>query len=206
MVLALIGGGVYWLRQGPVGRRLQMVRDSPDAATTLGVNLTLTKLAVFVASAMIASIGGALLAMTQQAVDPAQFGFSTSLALLLAVVFGGRSLVSGAFVAVGLQLVELLPLQAWIHKYLPLLVALSVIGIAREPEGTIRLAARQTRYCLAVLYRRPRRQLAFAPLVVDGQRGWAAGNGGSTRPSGPTRRAPSLLHSSHERRETVRRG
>lgn len=201
VVLALIGAGVYWLRQGPIGRRLQMVRDSPNAATTLGVNLTLTKLAVFVASAMIASIGGALLAMTQQAVDPAQFGFSTSLALLLAVVFGGRSLVSGAFVAGGLQLVQLLPLQTWIHKYLPLLVALSVIGIAREPEGTIRLAARQAKYCMAVLYRRPRRELAFsAPLAAATPRGGAMSNGGGSR------RAPSLLHSSHERQETARRG
>ena len=196
-VLAAAGFGVYWLRHGPVGRRLQMVRDSPDAATTLGVNLTLTKLSVFVVGAAVASVGGALLAVTQQAVDPAQFQFTTSLTLLLLVVFGGRSLVSGAMVAGALQLVQLLPLAAWIHRYLPLFVAVSVIGIVREPEGTIKLAARQARYCLAVLYRRPRPELAGATTLgrSPGPVRPPAGNGSGPRPASGRRRAPSVLHS-----------
>jgi branched-chain amino acid transport system permease protein len=213
-VLAAAGFGVYWLRQGPVGRRLQMVRDSPDAATTLGVNLTVTKLSVFVVGAAVASVGGALLAVTQQAVDPAQFQFSTSLTLLLLVVFGGRSLVSGAIVAGALQLVQLLPLAGWIHRYLPLFVAVSVIGIVREPEGTIKLAARQARYCLAVLYRRPRPELAWAttltrspgPPPPSGPAAPSVGNGSDPRPASEGRRAPSVLHSARPPEAARRRG
>jgi hypothetical protein len=95
--------------------------------------------------------------MTQQTVDPGRFSFDQSLQLLLlVVVVGGRSLVSGALLAGGLYLVQLLPLPTAVDRYLPLAIALAVVNIAKEPEGTLRVAARQARYCLAVLYRLPR--------------------------------------------------
>jgi branched-chain amino acid transport system permease protein len=157
IALALAMGGALWLRQGPVGRRLQMVRDSPDAAATLGASVTATKLAVFAGGAAIASIGGALLAITQTTVDPSQFSFNTSLELLLVVVLGGRTLISGALVAGGFDLVQLLPLPTAVDKYLPLGIALSVIAIAREPDGLTRVMLNQVRYCGDVLYRLARR-------------------------------------------------
>jgi branched-chain amino acid transport system permease protein len=155
-VLTVVAAGVFWLKRGPVGRRLQMVRDAPDAAATLGASLTLTKLAVFAAGAAVAAIGGSLLAVTQQTVDPSNFSFNQSLELLLVVVVGGRLLVAGAMIAGGLYLVTLLPLPTWVDKYFPLLIAINVIFLANEPDGTLAVAIRQTRFCLAVLYRRPR--------------------------------------------------
>jgi branched-chain amino acid transport system permease protein len=157
VVLGVVASGVFWLRRGPVGRRLQMVRDAPDASATVGASLTLTKLAVFGAGAAVAAVGGSLLAITQQTVDPSNFSFNQSLELLLVVVLGGRSLVSGALVAGGLYLVQLLPLPTQVDRYLPLGIAFSVIGIANEPDGVLRVAARQARFCVAVLYRRHRR-------------------------------------------------
>ncbi|HVV75506.1 MAG TPA: ABC transporter permease [Mycobacteriales bacterium] len=153
-VLVLAGFGAVWLRQGPIGRRLQMVRDAPEAASTLGANLTLTTIAVFAGCTAVASIGGSLLAVTQATVDPSNFTSQTSLALLLAVVLGGRSLISGAVFAGGVQLVQLLPLDANVHKYLPLGVALSVIMVAQEPDGLPRVSVQQLKYCSAILYRR----------------------------------------------------
>jgi branched-chain amino acid transport system permease protein len=153
-VLVVAALGAVWLRQGPIGRRLQMVRDAPDAAATLGANLTLTKLAVFAGCAALASVGGALLAVTQSTVVPVNFDSSTSLALLLAVVLGGRSLIVGAVFAGGVQLMQLLPLGTNVHKYLPLGIALSVIMVAREPDGLPRVSLQQLQYCKAVLYRR----------------------------------------------------
>lgn len=158
VVLALAAGGVYLLKRGPVGRRLQMVRDAPNAAATLGANLTLTKLAVFAACAALASVGGALLAVTQQAVDPSNFSYNQSLELLLLVVLGGRALVSGALLAGLLQLVNILPLPTFVHTYFPLLIAFSVIAIGKEPEGTVAVALRQAQFCMAVMYRLPRRE------------------------------------------------
>ncbi|HVT22423.1 MAG TPA: ABC transporter permease [Mycobacteriales bacterium] len=153
-VLVLAALGAVWLRQGPVGRRLQMVRDAPDAAATLGASLTLTKLGVFAGCAAVASVGGALLAVTQTTVVPANFDSTTSLSLLLAVVLGGRSLIAGALFAGAVQLVQLLPLDERVHTYLPLGIALSVIMVAREPDGLPRVSLQQLKYCKAVLYRR----------------------------------------------------
>lgn len=153
-VFVLAAIGALWLRQGPVGRRLQMVRDAPDAASTLGASLTFTMIGVFAACTAVASIGGALLAVTQQTVDPTNFTSQTSLTLLLAVVLGGRSLISGAIFAAGVQLVQLLPLDTSVHKYLPLGVAVSVIMVAQEPDGLPRVSYQQLRFCREVLYRR----------------------------------------------------
>jgi branched-chain amino acid transport system permease protein len=190
-VLTVAGAGVYLLRKGPVGRRLNMVRDSPAAASTLGANLTLTKLAVFAAAAVIAAVGGSLLAMTQQTVDPSNFAFNNSLELLLLVVVGGRNLVSGALVAGALNLLNLLPgIPASVHSYMPLGVALVVIGIAKGSEGLPENIAAQTRYTTAVLYRLPRP--------------WASGLGGpvgvdpvpeSPRPAAVTAEMPALTPS-----------
>lgn len=163
IALSLAGLGAFWLRQGPIGRRLQMVRDSPNATVTLGASLTATKLAVFAACSAVAAIGGALLAVTQATVVPSNFSFDTSLELLLVVVVGGRSLISGAVIAGGFDLVQLLPLPAAVDKYLPLGIAFSVVAIAREPDGLGRVMVRQLSYALDVLYRRARRP-ASPPL------------------------------------------
>jgi branched-chain amino acid transport system permease protein len=83
----------------PWGRRLHILRDSPLAASTLGVNLTVTKLVVFTGCAMVAALGGSSTAPGQQAITPLDFMWSTSLELLLLVVLGGRSVISGAIIA-----------------------------------------------------------------------------------------------------------
>jgi branched-chain amino acid transport system permease protein len=163
IVLSLIAFGLWMLRRGPIGRRLQMVRDSPEAAATLGASLTVTKLAVFAGGAAIASVGGALLAVGQGTVIPSQFAFSTSLELLLVVVLGGRSYILGAIVAGGFQLMQLLPLPTWVHTYLPLGIALGVISIAREPEGLPRVLLTQLQSFGAILRSRALRFAAQSP-------------------------------------------
>jgi branched-chain amino acid transport system permease protein len=153
-VLVVATAGAWLLRRGPVGRRLQMVRDAPNAAATLGVSLTVTKLAVFAGCAAVAASAGTLLAITQTTVDPSQFSFNTSLELLLVVVLGGRSLVSGAIVAGAFNLMTLLPLPTTVEKYLPLGIAVSVVAIAREPDGLPQVMLTQLRASTAVLHSR----------------------------------------------------
>ena len=70
---------------------------------------------------------------------------------------GGRSLISGAVIAGGFDLIQLLPLPAAVDKYLPLGIAFSVVAIAREPDGLPRMMAQQASYAFEVLYRRARR-------------------------------------------------
>jgi branched-chain amino acid transport system permease protein len=151
-IFAVFAFGAYALRLGPVGRRLNILRDSPLAASTLGVNLTVTKLVVFVVCGMVAALGGSLVGTLQQAITPQDFMWSTSLQLLLLIVLGGRSVLSGALIAGAVYAVQLLPgIPANVHKVIPLAIAIGVIGLAQEPEGTVALTRRQTRFTLAVL-------------------------------------------------------
>jgi branched-chain amino acid transport system permease protein len=158
VVLGLAAGLVYLVKQGPIGRRLQMVRDAPNAAATLGANLTLTKLAAFAASAALAAVGGCLIGVTQESAIPSTFAYNQSLQVLLLVVLGGRALVSGAFMAGLLQLVQLWQhVPHFVTEYFPLTIAFAVVAIGKEPEGTLAVAARQAQACLALLYRLERR-------------------------------------------------
>jgi branched-chain amino acid transport system permease protein len=157
VVFGVVAVAAYAIRLGPIGRRLQIVRDSPLAASTLGVNLTATKLVVFAVCGMVAALGGAFYGSLQQAITPLDFLWSTSLALLLLVVLGGRSVMSGAIIAGAVFGVEKMISNPQINQYLPLAIAFGVISLAQEPEGTVALARRETRRVLSVLRPLPRR-------------------------------------------------
>jgi ABC-type branched-subunit amino acid transport system permease subunit len=158
VVFGLVAIAAYVLRQGPVGRRLHIVRDSPLAASTLGVNLTVTKIVVFVVCAMVAALGGAFYGALQQAITPQDFMWSASLELLLLVVLGGRSLIAGAVIAGTVYVIPYLPgIPTRVVQLIPLLIAVGVIGLAQEPEGSVALARRQTRQVLDVLRPLPAR-------------------------------------------------
>jgi branched-chain amino acid transport system permease protein len=145
VVFALYAIGAALLRQGPVGRRLQMMRDAPVAAATFGVNLTLTKLAVFAASGAAAAFAGALYGSMRRSISPNDFAFSASLGLLLLVVLGGRALVGGAVVAGVVYTLQIVPASVALHQYIPLAVAVGVVVLAKYPDGPITVAAERTR-------------------------------------------------------------
>jgi branched-chain amino acid transport system permease protein len=144
-LLAVFAVGAALLRAGPVGRRLQMMRDAPVAAATFGVNLTLTKLAVFAMSGAAAALAGALFGSLRRSISPNDFAFGASLGLLLLVVLGGRALVGGAVVAGVVYTLQIVPASVAIHRYIPLAVAIGVVVLAKYPDGPITVAGEQTR-------------------------------------------------------------
>ena len=182
VITALIGFAAWALYRGPVGRRLQILRDAPVAASTLGVNLTVAKLVTFAVCGVVAALGGALYGAVQQSITPTDFSFGASLELLLLVVLGGRAVISGAVIAgavYAVQVVHLLPIPNSVIRYLPLAIAAGVIGLATNPEGTVALGAAEARRVLSVLRPLPRRSaprrsgaraepLPVGPEVVGG--------------------------------------
>src|SRR5215471_13077759 len=96
VVFCLVGAGIVYLRLWPFGRRLQAMKDSPAACATLGLNLTITKMQVFMLSAAIAGLGGALLAGVQQTATTDDFGALQNLPVIVLAVAGGIAMVSGA--------------------------------------------------------------------------------------------------------------
>lgn len=137
VVLGLLMLAATMVRRGPIGRRLQLVGDAPVAASTSGINLSRTKLAVFVACGAVAALAGTLFGALRVAVAPSDFTFGASLQLLLLVVVGGRTLVGGALVAGAVHTLQLLPGAASVQPYVPLSIALVVLFVARYPEGPI---------------------------------------------------------------------
>ncbi len=96
VMFSLVGVGIIWLRRSRFGRRLQAMKDSPAACATLGLNLTATKLQVFILSSAIAGLGGALLAGTNRVASTDQYAALQNLPILLMAVAGGIAMVSGA--------------------------------------------------------------------------------------------------------------
>jgi branched-chain amino acid transport system permease protein len=158
-VFAVLALSTFLLERGPVGRRLHILRDSPIAASTLGVNLTVTKIVTFVTCGAVAALGGAFYGAYVQAINPLDFQWSVSLTLLLLVILGGRTRITGAVIAGALFGIQHLPIPVSIVNYIALGVAVGVVGLARAPEGTIALSVAEARKCFTVLRPRPRRPL-----------------------------------------------
>jgi branched-chain amino acid transport system permease protein len=141
VVLALCIVAVGALRRGPFGRRLVAMNDSPAACSTMGLSLTVTKLAVFSLSAGIAGLAGALYGSLNTTVGAGQFAFLYSIALFVSVTLAGASLMTGAvlagsFVAIGPVIGTHIPS---IPDFTQLLVGVGVIAIGRNPNGVGKL-------------------------------------------------------------------
>ena len=137
VVFAVAGVAVTAIRRARFGRRLIAMKDSPAACATLGLNLTVTKLAVFALSAAIAGVAGTLYGGLRGTVGPNDFEVLQSLVLLLLVSVAGITTVTGALCG-GLTF----GIFPRIQQALPALRNLTYIGaglgalqIARNPNG-----------------------------------------------------------------------
>jgi branched-chain amino acid transport system permease protein len=143
VVLALCVMGVGALRRGRFGRRLVGMNDSPAACSTVGLSLTITKLAVFAFSAGMAGLAGALYGGLNTSVGAAQFSFLFSIAIFVGVTLSGVNLLTGAvlagvFIAIGPVIGAHIP---QIPNFTQLLIGGGVVTIGRNPNGIGRLYA-----------------------------------------------------------------
>jgi branched-chain amino acid transport system permease protein len=98
VLFAALGVGLVALRRSSYGRRLTALRDSPAASATLGQSPLSLKLSVFMLSAAIAGVGGALMTAQIGSANIDRFDIFLSLSLLMLTVVGGIGYVSGALV------------------------------------------------------------------------------------------------------------
>ena len=140
ILFCVVGMIVILVQRRSFGRRLVALRDSPDAASMLGMSLTLTKLSVFMFSAGIAGLAGGLFAIYYSSVGTTDFQLTVGLPYLLLLVVGGMTTVGGTIIG-ALGLVQF----AWFNQAFPdnifltwfsnLGPGLIGIGIGRNPEG-----------------------------------------------------------------------
>jgi branched-chain amino acid transport system permease protein len=140
VAFALCAVLVGLVRRSPFGRALVAMRDSEAACATFGLNLVWPRLAVFMLSAGIAGLGGALYGMQLGTVAPERFNLITGLPLFMLVVVGGAGLVGSALFA-GFSLYGLIPLTSalgtLVAKINTVTPGLTGIGLGRNPSGVL---------------------------------------------------------------------
>jgi branched-chain amino acid transport system permease protein len=87
------------LRQLPVGRAWEALREDEIACRSLGINTTNTKLTAFAMGAMFAGFAGSFFAARQGFISPESFTFLESATILSIVVLGGMGSMIGVAVA-----------------------------------------------------------------------------------------------------------
>lgn len=116
------------LIDSPTGRALKAIHDSEIASSMLGVDVPRHKLAVFVVSAIYASVAGSYLAMFNGHITPDIAGFLRSIELAAMVVLGGMGSILGSLV--GSAVLVILPQTLTVlHEYEHIVLGLILMAV-----------------------------------------------------------------------------
>jgi branched-chain amino acid transport system permease protein len=121
-----------------IGDSMKAVHSHENLAKSLGINADSYKMLSFAIGSFFAGIAGVLLAHRLWAIEPHQFGFTTTLYLLVWVVFGGTHTFAGPIVGVvSLSLLsELLrPLADWVPMVYGVIIVLTLIFLPNGLES-----------------------------------------------------------------------
>jgi branched-chain amino acid transport system permease protein len=115
------------LKDSPTGRALRAIHDSEIASSLLAIDVARSKLAIFVVSAVYASLAGSYLALLNGHVTPDLAGFLRSIELVAMVVLGGMGSIVGSLV--GATLLIVLPQTlTFLHEYEHMVLGLVLMG------------------------------------------------------------------------------
>ncbi|MGP0031635.1 MAG: ABC transporter permease [Acidimicrobiales bacterium] len=163
IILALF---IVNFRRSTSGMAMNAVRWSEPGAKMSAISVVQMKVIVATLAALVAGIGGGLLALAQTSVVPSEFDTFVGVVWLAVLVTIGIRSTAAAMIA-GISFVMLPALAqayfpAWTGNALPILFGLGAIAAARYPDGTLAEQSRQLRrWLLRLADRQP------APLVFD---------------------------------------
>lgn len=131
------------------GRACRAIRDNPEAAAAMGVNVARIKIAAFAVTSALAGIAGMVYAFVDNTVNPPIFWLDNAFLLLFMVIVGGAGRHAGAIA--GAVLLYLLPfvLSPLIGQHHTLVFGVLIVAVILfQPRGLIgifdRLRGRQT--------------------------------------------------------------
>jgi branched-chain amino acid transport system permease protein len=141
VVLVLVTYAALWrLDRSWFGRACRAVRDNPEAAAAMGIDVARTKVVAFTLTSVLAGIAGMVYAFVDNTVNPPIFGLENAFLLLFMVIIGGSGRHAGA--VIGAVLLYLLPfvLSPLIgHHHAVVFGVLMVAVILVQPRGLIGL-------------------------------------------------------------------
>src|SRR5438094_3234790 len=128
------------------GRACRAVRDNPEAAAAMGVDVARTKVIAFTLTSVLAGIAGMVYAFVDNTVNPPIFGIENAFLLLFIVIVGGAGRHAGA--VIGAVLLFLLPF--WLsplvgHHHALVFGVLVVAAILLQPAGLVGIWDRYSR-------------------------------------------------------------
>lgn len=135
--------GLYFVKRGKYGRLLAALRDSPNAASALGLNVAQSRLVVFAIGAGMAAVAGCLFGSLYVEVSASSFDWTQSVTAALILCIWGLVSVRGAVVGAIFYSVFYLMLGRWITNpnllqgIQPVGIGLAVLALAQHPEGAV---------------------------------------------------------------------
>jgi branched-chain amino acid transport system permease protein len=169
-IFAVVALLIVNLRRSTSGLALNAVRWSEPGSKTLGISVLQMKVLVAGLSAFVAGIGGAMLAMSFGIALSANYDTLTGVVwLAVLVTLGIRSNVAALLAGISYTILPELTLvylpRAWANVP-PVLFGLGAVAVAKNPEGTLAMQARQVRWAWTKVTRRRGR-----PGAPSGPRG-----------------------------------
>jgi branched-chain amino acid transport system permease protein len=142
LVLLVLSWCALNVIDAPAGRALQAIHGSEVAAKVAGIDVTASKVRVFVLSAALASAMGSLSAHYVGFVTPGLAGFFHSIELVTMVVVGGMASVFGSIV--GAVILTMLPqllstFEGWETVVYGVILTLTMIFLPKGLVPTLRL-------------------------------------------------------------------
>ena len=150
-----------WITRSRAGKVLVAIRDSETRVLFTGYSPANYKLFVFVVSAVLAGVAGALYAPQVGIITPAKMGVLPSIEMVVWVAAGGRGTLIGAVVgAIGVNWIQSWLTTSYPDVWLLFLGALFMSVVLFIPDGVVGALARLTQ----ALRRRPARRPDAPPL------------------------------------------
>jgi branched-chain amino acid transport system permease protein len=139
VVVMLATLAILWrLDHSFFGRACRAIRDNPEAAAAMGVNVTRTKVIAYTLTSALAGVAGMVYAFVDNTVNPPIFGLENVFLLLFMIIVGGSGNHIGAII--GAVLLYLLPfvLSPLIgHHHALVFGVFMVLAVLFQPKGLV---------------------------------------------------------------------
>lgn len=122
-------------KNSAVGRACISIKEDEIAAEAMGINTTFYKVIAFMFGAAIAAVAGSLFSTTYYIVKPDSFGVSTSINILILVVFGGMGSLSGTVIATFLIGFVNIVLQPYAELRMIMYALVLIVVMIFRPQG-----------------------------------------------------------------------
>lgn len=143
VVLVAAFAACQWIVRSPVGRVLIAIRDAEGRARFSGYPVARYKVFVFVVSAGLAGIAGALYTPQVGIITPGRMGVLPSIEMVIWVAVGGRGTLVGAVLgAIGVNWLRSVLTESYPDLWLFVLGGLFVAVVMAFPEGVAGLPQR----------------------------------------------------------------